>query len=385
MPRVDRRTHTAGFFQRLRLRLTGRLRRATDHADSEDADLRLDFADVSLSHVPPSALDSPFTRAPLPAGDNRVVDRESARLAIVNAHAAWQDGRPRLVAITGPSGCGLSTLLNQIPIWVGADTAVVRLDLQRRPDTASDALARVLGGFATPAGDTLDDAVACLTEQPPSLILVDNGHFLYSRLMGSNEGIRTLQALMVATQGRHLWLLACETQAWRRQCDAARTDRYFDDIITLDYLARDALAAVLAARGLMPDVGTGASLTEDQIDALHKVSRGHPALALCLAERAMLDSAERIPAPFDESELRELERTELLALAEISAHGVLTATDLQSIFRRDNPSIGILLHHLQQCSLIAVVPHEAAEPGYRLQPLLAPVINAHLVRANYLY
>ncbi|MEZ5609879.1 MAG: hypothetical protein R3E45_05470 [Rhodocyclaceae bacterium] len=185
----------------------------------------------------------------------------------------------------------------------------------------------------------------------------------------------------------HLWLLASETQARRRQCDAVRTDRHFDGIITLDYLTRNELAVLITARCPARSTDTDATppIDDEQLDAVLKISRGHPALALHLAERALGTDTGRIPAPFDESPLRELERTELLALAEISAHGVLTATDLQSIFRRDNPSIGILLHHLQQCSLIAVVPREATEPGYRLQPLLAPVINAHLVRANYLY
>lgn len=380
MTRVDRRTQTAGFLQRQYLRLTGRLRRATDHTDGEAADQRLDFADVSLSHLGPSPVDTPLTRAPLPPGDPRVLARDAARAAIEHAHAAWRDGRPRLIALTGPSGCGLSTLLNQIPTWFGDDTTILRIDLQRRPTTAGDALARITEGFGAPAtGEALDDAVACLNAEAPRLILVDNGHYLYSRLMGSNDGIRALQGLMVATQGHHLWLLACETQAWRRQCDAVRTDRYFDDIITLDYLTRDDIAALIAARPPTPP------MDDDQLDTLFKTSRGHPALALHLAERALGADAARIPAPFDESPLRELERTELLALAEISAHGVLTAADLQSIFRRDSQGINILLHHLRQCSLIAVEPRDGAEPGYRLQPLLAPVINAHLVRANYLY
>ncbi|KAA3650714.1 MAG: ATP-binding protein [Proteobacteria bacterium] len=361
------------------------MRRATDHTDGETTDQRLDFADVSLSQLGPSPADTALTGAPLPAGDPRFLARDTARAAIEHAHATWREGRPRLIALTGPSGCGLSTVLNQIPSWLPGDTTALRIDLQHRPGTAGDALARVTHGFgAAPTGDAVDDAVACLTAQPPRLILVDNGHYLYSRLMGSNDGIRALHGLMVATQGHHLWLLACETQAWRRQCDATRTDRYFDDIIALDYLSRDDTATLLATRH--PAAGDAAlALDDDQIDAIFKTSRGHPALALHLAELAMRTNAGQIPAPFDESPLRELERTELLALAEISAHGVLTAADLQSIFRRDSQGINILLHHLHQCSLIAAVPREAAEPGYRLQPLLAPVINAHLVRANYLY
>ena len=195
--------------------------------------------------------------------------------------------------------------------------------------------------------------------------------------MGGGGASAPCRPLMVATQGRHLWLLACETQAWRRQCDTSQTDRYFDEVVELSYFEREDFAAFLAARN--------AGLGEPGIDALLKVSRGHPAWrsssSLAYAAARCRPSRRRStnrrcgawPAP------------ELLALAEMSAHGALTATELQSIFRRDAQSTSILLHHLRQSGLIVTEPQAGEEHGNRLQPLLAPEINAYLVRANYLY
>lgn len=386
MTLVDRRTKTAGFLRHQLLFVTGRLRRSSDRKDGADADQHLDFLDVgqrragqpgTLQKSPQAEADS-FTSLPLPTGDARFVERPSARAALEQGFAAWRDGRPTLMAVTGPRGCGLTTLLNQAPAWAPPGASISPMTLSMRPATTADALSLAAAAFGSAiTHDSIDAAANEINEMPARMILVDNGHFLYSRLMGGGEGIRALQALMVATQGRHLWLLACETQAWRRQCDTSQTDRYFDEIVELPYFERDDFATFLAARN--------AGLTDSEIDALLKVSRGHPALALFIVARKRSGEIQGIPTPFDESPLRRLARTELLAMAEMSAHGALTATELQSIFRRDAQSIGILLHHLRQSGLILSASRTEQDDDNRLQPLLVPEINAYLVRANYLY
>ena len=382
MSLVDRRKNPAGFLQRVVLRLTGRLRRAGDHGDSPAVDLRLELADIALSRIGHAAPQSPYSRAALPAGDPRFIARDAARGAVEHGFSMWQEGRPTLIALTGPAGCGLTSILNQVPTWLSEQMHVARLDLDRRPDATADALALATSVFGAQVPyDSIDTAAAQINALPPQVVLVDNGHFLYPRLMGGSEGVRALHGLMVATQGRHLWIVACETQAWRRQCDTARTHRYFDDVAELDYFSRDELAALIAARTPAGHAGPDAQA----IDALHRISRGHPALALFVAERTLRDDTPAIPAPFDEAPLRELERTELLTLAEIAAHGTLTARELRSIFRRDDAGTSILLHHLRQSGLIVSGPHAGTEPGNRLEPLVAPMIIAHLVRANYLY
>ena len=376
MTRVDRRKATASEFRRLFLRLTGRLKRSADRGEGGDADLRLDFADVNAARIGASPPSEALTRSPLPAGDPRFIPREDIRAAIEHSHAAWREGRPTLIALTGPSGCGLTSILNQTPSWLPADTLVARIDLSKRPDTSADALALAAGAFeAPPPFDTVDSAANQINALAPRVILIDNGHLLYSRLIGGSEGGRALHGLMIATQGKHLWLLACETQAWRRQCDTAGAHRYFDITIEADYFSRVELASLLSTR--TPDGSP--SFDDAAIDALHRVSRGHPGLALFIAACIRRADTPTLPAPFDESPLWALERTELLTLAEISAHGMLSANELQSIFRRDPTSTSILLHHLRQSGLIV------GSTGNQLQPLLAPMINAHLVRANYLY
>ena len=386
MTLVDRRTKPAGFMRRQLLFITGRLRRSSDKKDGVDVDQRLDFVDVRQPQIGQPATPEelaeatarPFSSLPLPTGDARFIERPSARAALEHGFSAWKEGRPTLMALVGPRGCGLTTLLNQVPAWAPPEASISLISLAMRPATTGDALALAATAFGSAIPyDSVDAAAEAINQLPARMILVDNGHFLYSRLMGGGEGIRALQALMVATQGRHLWLLACETQAWRRQCDTSQTDRYFGEVVELSYFEREDFAAFLAARN--------AGLGEPGIDALLKVSRGHPGLALLIVAGVRGGQMQAIPAPFDESPLRSLARTELLALAEMSAHGALTATELQSIFRRDAQSTSILLHHLRQSGLIVTEPQAGEEHGNRLQPLLAPEINAYLVRANYLY
>ncbi len=376
LTRVDRRKATASQLRRLFLRLTGRLRRSADHGEGDNTDLRLDFTDVNIARIGASPLSDALTRSPLPAGDPRFIPREDVHAAITHSHAAWREGRPTLIALTGPSGCGLTSILNQTPGWLPADTLMARIDLNARPDSTEAALALAAGAFDTPSPfDTVDNAASQINALSPRVILVDNGHFLYSRLMGGSEGARALHGLMIATQGKHLWLLACETQAWRRQCDTGGAHRYYDVVIETAYFSRDELTNLLSTR---TPVETP-PFDDTAIDAIHRVSRGHPGLALFIAACIRRANTPTLPAPFDESPLWALERAELLTLAEISAHGTLTESELQSIFRRDPTSTSILLHHLHQSGLILTAA------GNQLQPLLAPMINAHLVRANYLY
>ena len=127
MTRVDRRKATASEFRRLFLRLTGRLKRSADRGEGGDADLRLDFADVNAARIGASPPSEALTRSPLPAGDPRFIPREDIRAAIEHSHAAWREGRPTLIALTGPSGCGLTSILNQTPRWLPADTLVARI------------------------------------------------------------------------------------------------------------------------------------------------------------------------------------------------------------------------------------------------------------------
>lgn len=402
---VERRSGSTTRWQRL----LGRFfhRRTADVLDGEPA---LAAADLALARSEqatpgwiergvPAALAQAHEHRPLASGDPCFVGRADELGRIAHGLTAWRDGRPMLLAVTSPAGCGLTSLLNQVPTLLEPSERCTQAALSGRPDSQTQALALCAQWFDLPqVPESIDDAVATLLDQPAHVVVIDDGHFLYARILGGNEGILALNSLMVATQGRHLWVLGCEQQSWRRQCHTRQAHRYVDEVIELQPFSAPELAELLDRRlGPMRDVthsdpaqAAALSWPVAFVQGLHQVTQGHPGLSFFHllrslrhldGERYALDDA----AELDLVTLRELSRTELLTLAEVSAHGMLDATDHIALFRLDAQASAVMLHHLQQLGLIDAVARPRQTPRYRLQPLHAASINAFLVRANYLY
>ncbi|MGB5178648.1 MAG: ATP-binding protein [Gammaproteobacteria bacterium] len=355
------------------------------------------YAELAL----PEALLQAFSTEPLAAGDTRFVGREEQSNRLLAALEMWRAGHSSMVAVTGLQGCGISSFLQQLPTRVADSESCNYCKLTHRPYDINDTLlmlGAVVGG--EPSVGSVEELVEYINGLPPSVFVIDNGHFLACRIMGANEAIRIFGAVMVATQQRHLWVLGCQEYAWRRLVYVYRADRYFADRVELPLFSElelgQCLTNRLQASGFALSAGsTGESVQQPtllarQSSTLYKLSNGKPDYAffyflgsvLVHDESRQLELQPVVPPDF--SILKQLISEELFTLAEVAAHGQLTIDDHRAVFRCSRDESWLLLERLyRQCLLDK---HETtAEPEYHLVPQYSNVIGSYLANANYLY
>ena len=342
-----------------------------------------------------------FSTEPLTAGDARFIGREEQSKRLLAVLDTWRAGRGAMVALTGPQGCGVTSLLQQFAQHMAGDESFCYRTLKRRPYDISDTLG-LLGEVAgrEQSCDSVGELVEYVNSLSPRVFAVDNGHLLACRIMGANEAIRVFGAVMVATQHRHLWVLGCQEYAWRRLVYVYGADRYFSEHIELPLFSEVELGQCLAARLQSSGItlrSAPSSADEPippplarQVATLCRLSNGKPDLAffyfLSSLRRRDEDGQLELQAvvALDFSALKPLISEELFALAEVAAHGQLTIDEHCAVFRCSRDESWLLLERLyHQCLLDK--DETGAAAVYRLVPLYSDVITRYLSNANYLY
>ncbi len=349
--------------------------------------------------LPEALLETCFS-GPLAAGDARFVERSNALDRLSLALEAWRRQRPLLVALIGTQGGGSTTLLRQLEGRLESGETISYRALATRVHSRQEALAQCAALFdlqLEPACiEALIDRINALE---PRFLVIDNGHFLACRIMGASDAILTFGAVMVATQERHQWILACHSEAWRRLSHVYQADRYFAEVIELDNPDKAALGAMIDARfaaagfalatpdGVKPEAP---ALSEARLAALHQLSRGLPTAAFFHLLHAIEPTADggftlTDFRPIDYSALKGLARSELFTLAEITVHGALTSAEHQAMFRTSEEESQMTLQRLCGLCLLERVSSADGQTRFGLVAIHMPAVATQLANANYLY
>jgi hypothetical protein len=184
-----------------------------------------------------------FAPDPLPAGDARFVARAAELATLSTIIERWQSGHAVMAAVTGPQGCGITSLLNQVTTLLAADTVCQGEQLGARLRNQADVLelmARLFDLHTTP--ESPSDLIDQINTAAPRVLILDNAHFLAFRVMGARTAARSPGAIMVATQLRHLWIMGCRQQAWRRMMYMHQVEHFFTDVLDWNTSAPSSLA-----------------------------------------------------------------------------------------------------------------------------------------------
>ncbi|WP_126455008.1 ATP-binding protein [Sulfuriflexus mobilis] len=322
---------------------------------------------------------------PLDAGDPRFIGREKELSDLLAALEGWRSGRPTMAVVSGPQGSGITSLVNQLQLHIRPEETLKRECLRQRFCNEQDVFALVarLFDLQDPPHDasTLSER---LNELPGRILFIDDAHYLASRLYGERDAVRSLGAIMVATQGRHLWLLGCRQQAWRRMGYTHHADQFFSHAITLNYFNAVELTNFIAARtGAAGDEQT--ELAPAIIQRLQSLSLGKPDLLLLYLLSGALQDAAAL-RPLDTSVFKQLEMEEKFTLAELAVHGSLTVVEHQHIFRLSPEDSQLRLNQL--CNMgLAERGHATTGSSvyYRILPMVTAHLYEHLYKSNYLY
>lgn len=187
---------------------------------------------------------------------------------------------------------------------------------------------------------------------------------------------------MVATQQRHLWIMGCRRQAWRRMMYMHQVDRFFTDVLELEYFSNTQLNEVMAARQIVP-----ADTTPDRdLQRLQSLCRGKPDLAFLYLQCGILTETGSY-RPLDFNVLKQLEMDDLFTLAELAVHGSLQLDEHREIFRLGQESSQLQLNRLCNWGLVERLDPDGGNPTtrYRITPILSALVSDHLYKSNYLY
>ncbi len=321
----------------------------------------------------------------------------------------WQEGKLCSVAVVGPNGSGKTSLVNCFQSELGNQIPVLRLAIEQRILGEQQLIELCCRWFELPSPpENLAALEAQLLQLPPTVILVENIHRLLLRTPGGLQCMRAFLRLVLASRRRLLWVITCRKYPWQRMQHLLQVDRYFthqlQTLFGTQTEMRDALLLRLQTSGY-PVVfvknsgdGNGAQKNGSDQEALQErffadlfaASRGNMQAALYFwllgldYDQSLESLTVRPLGKLDYGSLRSLDRQQFYALAEIIAHGELTAAEHAAIFACDLLRSDMLLGHLVQLNLLEYAAENGAAGRYRLNPLFFAPVTATLEGRNIL-
>ena len=346
-----------------------------------------------------AGLKSAFYDGPLGGLDSRTLERKDLDF-LLDCCRLWQGGRNVSCGIYGEKGTGLSTLLNMFTTELKKqDQAFKQLNLERRLTSEQDVINTLALLLAIePKEYNLDTFIEALNELPACVITVDNIHFLVQRTLDAQVVVDTLSAIILASRGHHLWVLAGEEQAWRRLSYGYQFGNLFSHQQHIANFNESQIRDLLIKRFSYGGFHTINDISIDQlanekspVNEISKRSKGCVELGLfyCLNNLTYGTKPQSIfilsPQEIDISPLKKLTKLELFTLAEISTHGQLSIKEHHTIFRVSLSESKMILEHLRVLGILDKNEELARSDAYSLKLIISAVVIRNLISMNYLY
>jgi AAA ATPase domain len=356
-----------------------------------------------------------FSLSPLRTRE-MLVGREESLATLGKVLARWRDGKPASVAVIGPEGSGKTTLLNCFEADLPDDLTMSRHEFTARVPDAAAMLATISGWFELdPAPADLEELAARLLESPPRIVIVEGGHHLLLRTVGSIRLPEAFFSLVLATRAHLVWVVTMRQFPWRRMDELLKVSQYFthtiDAPLPSSVQLREAILLRHAAAGLKmrfseegvtdrrirklllshpadADVVQEA-LRDRYFENLFAASGGNMTSALFYwlssvsadagGEQLVVASLHRPDASF----LTRFDRIYLFTLAELLNHGTLTPVEHAAIFRMRESRSRAVLTYLHQLRLIQ--PAASGGDQYGVNPVFWHLVSSTLESMRILY
>ncbi len=366
----------------------------------------------------PEAFRELFENRPLNGQSPLFAGRESALAALCDAVSAWEASRIGAIALVGPDGVGRTTLLNRMASELTGRDGVTRVTLEHRVRTETDLIQTLSVSLdMAETVSAVEEMALLLRREERRIILVDNAQRVLLRTPDAIGTAEAFVSLVAATQADCLWVVSLKEQAWRRLDYLFGMRAHFSSVIELPYFNREEFVAVMkrrlaaatvplvfyalepsdkrgeASKGPDGNNNKAASSAECFLEHLFALSKGNMPAALFYwnafstpdpsLKEVVLDPG----AGIDFSLLKELDTAALFALAELQAHGCLTAREHSEIFQQDARKSRLQLDALHRQRLL-----NRSSPGgddlesiYRIEPIFCAAASVFLDAAHLIY
>jgi hypothetical protein len=348
-----------------------------------------------------------------------LVGRDDELRMLADAYKRWQTNRATNIAIVGGEGSGKSSLINCFENEIAEESAVIHIDLNERLRTEADVIrtfSTQLDASATP--QSVAELAQALLAGPRRIVVVHRTHNMYLRTVGGSAAPRAFFRLMLATRAHLMWLTSFRLYPWRRLDYLFDAGRYYTRVLTTELhnevelreaimrrqrTTGDALvfadppASIRLIRKLrlrheLDSPIVQRALADRYFEALFRVSGGNLESAFyfwLLSLRA--ESPQQLTVlptlTPDDRLIRNLDRLDHFALAELVGHGHLTAAEHAEIFRIEPSYSQLILDNLVQ---LRVVERNGADGGgqaarYGISAVFQQTVVGVLTDLNTLY
>ncbi len=367
----------------------------------------------------------PVTDARLLAG------RDEALGAVEAAWNRWRrEARGALALIASP-GAGATSFLNILTGRLAVEPArVARQVLRERIGDEAALAGRLSGWLGVGDGGDLDEIARQVLDAPrdalPHLFLVEGTEHLQMRVAGGGAAFATLLSFIQRTSPRIFWVLSVGRPAW--QLLERRSPARVGDIerIGLQALGANELKQAILARhrlsglplryvegrtglellrrrpGLRGSARHQRLLESDYFERLHRASLGSVRTALFLWLRSADFRGEAggvvvRPLGAAASFMHVLGLEQSFALKALLEHGTLTVPEYSEVARMSVAEARHLFRAVRELHVVEAVSEGGrgagggaeglvgADARYRVRPLLAGAVAAHLRSLNILH
>ena len=317
------------------------------------------------------------------------------------------DHRHGTIAIVADRGAGRSTWLDRTCGELASEGRVVRrFALTRRCLDESSLCAGLSRGLAMAEEHrNIESLVAALKERPAGVIVVENAHQSFLRIVGGLGGIRALLEVLGQTSDRHCWVVTFHLPAWHylSRLGGLLKVHIFQHRLELAPMNESTLKELLATRaeraGYTLDYsrlvrrgalsGDEASELERAITAFYRVlgeaSYGNPRVAVELWRDCVHADPQnntlhvRMATALSETRIEGLGEAELFTLAAVRMQDGLTEHEIASVNNMRAGEVRASLQILRARGLV-----DADEEIYRVCSRFQATVTRTLQHRNFL-
>jgi len=325
--------------------------------------------------------------------DDFFVGRQAEYTALTNAVQRWRRGSPTALMLTGPRGCGRTTVVDRLLRNLPAGVSHRRVHLTRRAATER-ALVREIGqslGFKrlSSVKRLLEHLI---TQSEPIVFVIEPLGRLHLRSRHGLGALRTLSRIVSATAHRVLWVVISDPTALKAMCALVEIQSVFTDTVTMSEMTTAEIESLIEVRNRAggyrvrfqpPSSGGAASQAELRaryFATLAERAHGQPLLAVYQWLRSLrLDTSGKVlvveePRQLDLSYVEEMSETDLLMAAQVHVHAGLSVQEVSQVTSLPREGSAGVIRRLAWRHFL-----ETPEPErYVINPILWPELSRAL-------